>query len=174
MESTFPTEDGLPETSDTDGSQWMQAIGLMRQICISALEVLRDFVFLAPSADEDAKKQLKNLCTTPSLKDLQDARLVIREVSEGVRVTDVVTALQARQAVIEMTPQSVRTNEPAHVALRFRDPKLDTAGARRRLRCEWIIKPRRGERQTAKPIAPRAVAIASATQGGRTRHVATL
>ena len=63
------------------------------------------------------------------LKDLQDARLVIREVSEGVRVTDVVTALQARQAVIEMTPQSVRTNEPAHVALRFRDPKLDTAGA---------------------------------------------
>ena len=30
MESTFPTEDGLPETSDTDGSQWMQAIGLMR------------------------------------------------------------------------------------------------------------------------------------------------
>lgn len=142
VKEAFPAADALPEETDEDGSQWIQAIGPRRaDLQISALEVLRDFVFLAPFASDNAKRQLKDLCAAPSIEDLEDARLVMREISDGVCVGHVVEALRDRRAVIEMTPQSVRTNEKAYLALRFRDPKLDTAGARLRLRCEWIVSP---------------------------------
>ena len=48
LEDAFPVETALPEV-DADGSDWIHAIGPMRaDLQLTALEILRDFLFLAP------------------------------------------------------------------------------------------------------------------------------
>ena len=141
LEAAFPPETALPEIG-ADGSDWIQAIGPMRaDLQLTALEILRDFLFLAASVPPEARERLTHMLTTPSLTELHAARLLIREISEGVDVTQVLTSLRACEAVIEITPESVRPNEKANLALGFRNPKLDVAAARLAVRCEWVITP---------------------------------
>jgi hypothetical protein len=145
MESAFPSEECLPKASDPDGSQWVAAAGLTRvDLQLGALETLRDYLFLAPAVASDlrwanARDRLKVWCGTPSIENLAAARLLIDELAEGVDVDQILTALQACQASIEMSPQVVQTNEKARFALRFKDPALNTAAARRSILCEWAF-----------------------------------
>jgi hypothetical protein len=146
IEAAFPPEDALPEAGD-DGTAWIEAIGPVRaDVQISALEVLRDFLFLAPSASAEAKQKLKELLLNPSQPDLEDAKLLIRRVSEGVDVERIKQALRACEAAIEITPQSVNASEKTHLALRFRNSTFNSSGARLSVRCEWLFKPGEGSK----------------------------
>jgi hypothetical protein len=138
----LPGAEMLPDGQDADGSLWIQRVGPVRgDVQISMLEVLREYVFVASLARPDTRNRLIELCKAPSAQGLEEARLIVREVSERVDVNDILRALRRGEAAIDITPQSVRRNEKSQITLRFRDPALDGAGARLRLRCEWIIGP---------------------------------
>lgn len=147
MESAFPTDDCLPKEDDTDGSQWVAAAGRTRaDLQLGALETLRDYLFLAPAtkADPDsrwaaAKGSLRVFCGTPSIENLAAARLLIRELAEGVDVSQILEALGACEAAIEMNPQTVQLVEKARFSIRFKNPALNTAAARRSVLCEWAF-----------------------------------
>jgi hypothetical protein len=145
MESAFPSEECLPQQGDADGSQWVAAAGRTRaDLQLSSLETLRDYQFLAPATASDprwtkARDHLKELCGTPSMENLAAARLLIRELAEGVDVDQILAALRACEAAIEMNPQTVQANERARFCLRFKDPALNTAAARRSVLCEWTF-----------------------------------
>jgi hypothetical protein len=142
----FPTEDGLPKDNDPDGTQWVAAIGHTRaDLQLGALEIMRDYLFLAPAATApdarwgDARDRLKKLCATPSRENLVAAHALIHELEEGIDAAHILCALRADEAAIEMNPQSVQPNEKARLALRFKDPDLNSAAARRSIQCEWTF-----------------------------------
>lgn len=141
IKDAFPSEEALP-LAGADGSEWVQQIGLARaDLQLSALEILRDFLFLATSVPPSQLERFKGLLTTPSMTELTAARLLMREISENVSVAEIVGALQAGEADIKLTPESVRANEKVTMVVRFRNSKLDDAAARQAIRCEWIITP---------------------------------
>jgi hypothetical protein len=148
MSSAFPPGECLPREDDQDGTRWVADAGHTRaDLQLGALEVLRDYLFLAPASSPDprwtnAMQRLKFLCATPSMENLATARLIIEELADGIDVERVVMALQAAEAAIEMSPELVQPNEAARFALRFKDPKLNTAAARREIVCEWSFGPR--------------------------------
>jgi hypothetical protein len=151
MESAFPTEECLPKKGDTDGSQWVADAGRTRaDLQLGALEILRDYLFLAPASGSDrrwtkAKDRLTVLCGTPSIENLAAARLVVRELAEGIDVDRILEALRAGEAAIDVSPQTVRTNEKARFSLKFKDPVLNTAAARQSVLVEWSFQPRPGK-----------------------------
>jgi hypothetical protein len=150
LEEAFPDETVLPEV-DSDGSDWIHAIGPMRaDLQLTALEILRDFLFLASFASPAVKGRLKEMLATPSYTELHAARLLVREISEGVDVDEVVIALQNCEAAIEMTPQAVWANEKQNLTLAFKKSKLDTAAARLAIRCEWTLTPIVPQQKTSK------------------------
>jgi len=141
LEDALPVETALPEVN-ADGSDWIHAIGPMRaDLQLTALEILRDFLFLATAADPAVKQRLKNMLSTPSHSELLAARLLIREISEGVGVDEVLAALRRCEASIEMIPQFVRANEKLNLSMAFKKSNLNTAAARLSIRCEWMIAP---------------------------------
>jgi len=146
LKSAFPPGECLPKEDDTDGTKWVADAGHTRaDVQLGALEVLRDYLFLAPASSPDrrwakAMERLKFLCATPSMENLATARLVIEELGEGIDVDHVIRALQAGEAAIEMSPEPVQPNEVARFALRFKDPKLNTAAARGEIVCEWTFR----------------------------------
>jgi hypothetical protein len=144
-EAAFPPAEALPKETDTDGSEWIETIGLARaDLQISALEILREAVFVATAGfagerGQRAKQRLTELCTSPSAEDLAAARLLLREMAEGFETADII------QADIEMDPQSLQTEEKAHLAVRFRNPAMNTASARRSIRCLWSFSTKRAK-----------------------------
>jgi hypothetical protein len=160
VKSAFPPADDLPKKDDPDASKWISGIGLTRaDLQLSALEVIRDYLFLAPSTAAEgrwkaAQDSLRDLCATPTSENLDTARLLIRQLADGVDIEQLEEALRAGEADIDMTPQSVQPNEKAKFSLTFRDPKLNTAAARWFVRCGWSFKnhydKKRGKWSTAK------------------------
>jgi hypothetical protein len=146
IKSAFPPAEGLPKKDDPDAGKWISGIGLTRaDLQLSALEVIRDYLFLAPSTAaegrwKEAQDRLRELCATPTSENLDTARLLLHQLAEGVAVAQLQEALRACEADIEMTPQSVQPNEKAKFSLTFRDPKLNTAAARWFVRCGWSFK----------------------------------
>ena len=140
LEDAFPAETALPEV-DTDGSDWILAIGPMRadlqldrarDLAISSSSPLRSGRGQGPpEAHADHPFALGTACGPAA--DSRDLR-------RGT-VDDVLKALHNGEASIEMTPQSVRAYEKVNLALAFKKSKLDTAAARLAIRCEWTIAP---------------------------------
>lgn len=155
ISSAFPPGECLPREDDQDGTRWVADAGHTRaDLQLGALEVLRDYLFLAPASSSDprwtgAMERLKFLCATPSMENLATARLVIEELADGIDVEHLMRALRTGEAAIEMSPEPVQPNEVARFALRFKDPKLNTSAARREIVCEWAFGPHSDAARTA-------------------------
>jgi len=146
MNECFPPAECLPGTKDSDGSQWVKNIGLTRaDLQLSALALVRDFQFLAPSTGlsqepwVSAKNHLKTLLQTPSIETLSAARLLLRELAQRIPYFVIISALRDCRAVIEVDPQIVSRNEKTRLFLRFRDPDFNSAAARLSVECEWEL-----------------------------------
>jgi hypothetical protein len=148
MDECFPPASSLPKVSDDpDGSQWIKSIGIARaDLQISALELLRDFEFLARATSNNAPNQkrwdvgqklLMQWLPTPALGTLADARRLIRELSEGIDAVQIIEALCRNEATIEMDPQFIGTDEKLRLAIRFHQPRWNSAAARQEIACEW-------------------------------------
>lgn len=145
MEACFPPASSLPAAQDTDGSQWIKSIGIIRaDLQISALELLREFEFLAPATAsgaeprwQEAKTCLNRWLATPALETLADARRLLRELSEGIDAKQIVDALSACEAEIEMDPQFFQEQEQVRLSVRFRQVRWNSAVARQHVACEW-------------------------------------
>jgi hypothetical protein len=160
MDSAFPAKECLPKKDD-DGSQWVATAGSMRiDLQLGALEILRDYLFLAPAVTpatttdpqsrwSTSKESMKKLCETPTVENLDTARLLIRELAEDIDAGRVIEALRKGEAAIEMSPQTAQLNEKVRYSLRFKDPFLNTATARRFILCEWTF-----EAQPDQPSSP--------------------
>jgi hypothetical protein len=81
-------------------------------------------------------EQGKKFWESETFASLQRARLLLREIKEGIYLDRIECALKNKQAkiVIEPTP---RYDELLRFAIRFHSDELNTAAARDELRCEW-------------------------------------
>ncbi|MBV9266282.1 MAG: hypothetical protein JO061_08960 [Acidobacteriaceae bacterium] len=107
---------------------------------MSALELLRDFAFLAPPERDkwaETEKQLNQWLATPAQENLAAARLLLRQLAEGVDLKDIKQALVGCHAQIDANPELPAHNEKVRLAIRFRDIRLNSATARRSVACEW-------------------------------------
>ncbi|UWZ82589.1 hypothetical protein [Occallatibacter riparius] len=155
MTSSFPLPESLPKDGD-DGRKWIEEIGTVRaDLQISALELIREFEFLAPAAFTDhwvrARDRLITWLATPALDNLNEARSLLRQLAEGVDPRALIEALQAGEAQIELDPQSVGSGERVRMSVRFRRPTFNSAAARREILCEWRISAQSGTLQSGTP-----------------------
>jgi hypothetical protein len=156
MAVCFPDLSALPAADDVDGSMWVKTIGTVRaDLQITALELIREFQFLAPAQITDhwdkAMDKLTPWLATPALENLHDAQSFLRQLAEGVDAEHIIAALQSGGAQIELDPQSVGSGERVHLAVRFWSPNLNTAAARQQIICEWHFKAFEGMQQSGTP-----------------------
>lgn len=146
MESCIPKPSLLPDPTDVDGSQWINAVGSVRaDLQLSALLLLREFEFLAPKDTTSgpwasAKTQLTILLTTPALDNLREAKRVLRELAEGVFEEDIKTDLRNGLVRIIMDPSVPRPNQKIRFTVCFRRDKLNNSAARQDVSCRWLFK----------------------------------
>lgn len=147
IKTAFPATEPLFQIDGQDGPRWIAALGLVRaDLQMGALELLRDYVFLAPTPDPAMQASLSALLATPSLARLVEAQLILRELAEDVDAAKLSAALGAGEAAIEIDPQAVLPNERACCSLVFREPAFNTAAARRSIECEWTFTQNKSER----------------------------
>jgi hypothetical protein len=178
MERAFPSVECLPKQGDADGSQWVADAGNARaDLQIGVLEALRDYQFLAPSAETTpkwagVKSRLTALCGTPSIENLSAARQLIRELAQGVDLNQITTALRKCEASIEMSPQAVQANEKARLSLRFKNPDLNKTAALESVICEWSFGSQSNPQHSSTPSTWRSWFSRSPTPVEQTRSVA--
>lgn len=140
IETAFPEAKPLLQPEVQEGASWISAVGLMRaDLQLGVLELLRDFVFPAPSTDPKLKGRLTALLANPSLPALVETRLVLREISENVDAAKLTAALAASETNIEFDPQTVFPNDRVSCTLKFKEPSFNSAAARRSIECEWTF-----------------------------------
>jgi hypothetical protein len=147
MEDCFPTSSLLPAENDTDGTQWLKSVGVVRaDLQLSALALVWEFQFLAPTAEPlhdewiNAKTKLNRLLSTPAIDNLREAKRLLRQLAEGVSEQDIVKALQNGGATLVMDPSIARPDRTIRFSVRFRQPNLNTSAARQIASCRWIFK----------------------------------
>ncbi len=153
MADAFPDASLLPKPADPDGADWVKAIGSVRvDLQVTALELIREFQFLAPALNDrwtKAMPMLTDWLATPAIQNLVTARSFVLQLAEGIGEEDIVGALRAGQARIELDPQVVTSNQKMRLEIRFRDPRLNGATARQAVECEWHFKEARSSGFTA-------------------------
>jgi hypothetical protein len=142
MKPCFPRASVLPRADDLDGRKWIASVGAVRaDLQLTALERLRDVQILAPDpltpAWADAMARLTGWLATPSIDNLALARVLLRQLSEPTTVEEIVAALEAGEADIEMDPQVLAPNQTVRLSVRFLDPRLNSASLRHAVQCEW-------------------------------------
>ena len=148
IEKDFPNAKPLLKPEGEDGASWIAAVGLMRaDLQLGVLELLRDFVFPAPSPHSELKDRLAALLASPSLTGLVETRLTLRELAEETGVDKLKQALAKGQVDIEFDPQAVLPNDRVCCSLSFKEPSLNTVAARRSIQCEWTFTQDKSERK---------------------------
>jgi hypothetical protein len=146
MEICLPEASLLPKGEEA--KEWIQAVGPVRaDLQLSALMLLLDFEFLAPAAGADAeprwikgKNAIKELLATPTIENLREARLLLRQLAEDVTGEDIVEAVKNNNAFIDVDPSLLRPNRKIKFSIRFRTFKLNYAAARDLVTCHWQFK----------------------------------
>jgi hypothetical protein len=148
MKECFPSAKCLPDPKDDpDGNQWVKNL-TRADIQLSALALVREFLSLLPSTGlakepwSSVNERLTFYLQAPGIQTLAAARLLIRELEQHINTSRIVEALQARQADIEVDPQTVSRNEKTRLFIRFRDPVLNPAAARLDVECQWDLEDR--------------------------------
>ena len=109
------------------------------------LSVIREYARLYEgSNDPDYRQRLKshepellqNL-SLQSYESLRRARLLLREMKEGVFVSDIEDAIRDGVVSIEIDPPIVRPQRPVKMSIRFHRAQLNGAAARDRFTCVW-------------------------------------
>ena len=171
MEICFPSPDilcpqGASRTDrsdptaakEADASQWIKTAGTVRaDLQLTALELIREFQFLAPAIITghwgEAMASLTPWLATPAFEHLNNARSLLRQLAEGISPDDVVGALQRCEAHIELDPQEVAFGERVHLSVRFWQSNWNSAAARQEIVCEWRFKAVDGKTQSGTPEA---------------------
>ncbi|HEX7285491.1 MAG TPA: hypothetical protein VF532_04875, partial [Candidatus Angelobacter sp.] len=149
MEGCFPEPSLLPVTTDADGAQWLDSVGVVRaDLQLSALELVWEFQFLSPAGGapserwKTAKTELNQLLSTPAIDNLGQAKRLLQQLAEGVQEDDIVKALEAGRATLSMDPSIARPDQTIRFSVQFRQtqPNLNTAAAREQISCHWVFK----------------------------------
>lgn len=152
----FPKGSLLPEATDTDGTEWIDRVGVVRaDLQLTALEMLKETHFLAAAFSDSkwtpAVTRLAGWLATPAIANFAPARRQLQQLAEGVSEDDVVCALKEGKAYVDMDPQFVSPNQTVRLTVRFRDPKLNGVTAREWVECEWRFREPTLDTVTHKP-----------------------
>jgi hypothetical protein len=144
MANCFPDGQLLPRADDEDGTKWIASVGVVRaDLQLTALQIIGDVQFLAPALNGGSSRwdehmgALSQWLATPALANLAAARRQIRQLAEGICEKEIVGALQAGAAEIDIDPRIVNPNQTVRIMVRFRDPRINSAIARGGIVCQW-------------------------------------
>jgi hypothetical protein len=116
-------------------------------ISLTILGLLRDYALLYDGTTVSAVRdrldehegELLALVSLQSWSSLRKAGLLLRQMREGIFVSDVLGAIQAGQVDVEIDPPVVRPYVPVHFRAQFLRPDMDDSAARDQFQCEWVF-----------------------------------
>jgi hypothetical protein len=141
MEACLPPDSILPK--EGDGTKWVKSIGSTRaDLQLSALEQLRELEFLAPTSglgkvSQSEKEEICRLLAAPTIENLKQVRLFLRQFAKGIFEEDIREALRRGDAEVTADPIPLGPNEKCRFAAHFHREDLNSAAARELVTCEW-------------------------------------
>lgn len=122
---------------------------------LSALSILRDYAQIYDGTNVKAVRdqldahegELLRLLSLQSWSSLSNARLLLRQMREGIYTSDVLEAIRVNRVYMEVMPQlTLRPFEPARFSVHFQQPDIDGSAARDQFQCEWVFDEKYEER----------------------------
>ncbi|MCA1568199.1 MAG: hypothetical protein LC803_21655 [Acidobacteria bacterium] len=112
---------------------------------ISVLSIIRDFIRLYEGTVEtglretlkEYEPQLLQHLSMQSWDQLHSAKILLRQMKEGIFIRDIEEAIRANEVTIEMDPPNAKPQRPVRLSARFRRPELNGSAARERFTCVW-------------------------------------